>query len=271
MTSTPAADPAIVFIHGIGLGSWLFEAHFKAWFAARGWQVYCVNLPGHVATATAAEKRAVTIDSCVEHVEQVLRTQVSPAEAPRPYVLVGMSMGGAVCQRLLAKGGLTNGGLRAVVLLSSVPPQHNLTFSLRLFQRLAVSMPAVLVDFFRGEVHPALMFSPESLQCMAETDVNRYRNQILTGFTQLEREIFFADLLPAAMPLPCPLKIIGGEKDALFPPDVTHFTAAFYGGTAEILPDLGHFIPVEYHYQQGIEAIVRFLAEVMNTQVISRY
>ena len=253
---------SIVFIHGIGLGAWIFEPYFKPWYEAQGFKVHCVNLPGHFPEVTDTEKQSITLDSCVAYVEQYLRTHVSASQTASPYVLVGMSMGGAICQRLLAQG-FVDDALRGVVLLSPVPPQHNLTFSLRLFRRLAESNTDVLIDFFRGIIHRKLMFAPASLSHMSDSEVVHYLDKMLSGFARLEHEIFFSDLLSERISLPCPIKIIGGEDDLLFTPDVVHFTAAFYRQSAEILSGLGHLIPFETNYQKGLDAIDRFIAEVM--------
>ncbi|UAA37457.1 alpha/beta hydrolase [Paraneptunicella aestuarii] len=248
---------SIVFIHGIGLGKWMFEEYFVPWYESQGYEVHALDLPGHSPQSTASERQGITLDICVQYVADYLSQNVHS-----PFVLVGMSMGGAICQRLLA-GGFADPNLRGVVLLSSVPPCHNLTFSLRLFRRLAQSNSEVLIDFFTDKVNSKLMFAPETLSSLSEQQIQGYLDRIVKSFPMLEFEIFFKDLLSKPFTPPCPMKIIGGEDDLLFTPDVIEFTASYYSKKAEILPGLGHLIPFETNYQRGIDAIDRFLTEVI--------
>jgi pimeloyl-ACP methyl ester carboxylesterase len=249
-------NKALVFIHGIGLGEWIFQENFVPHYRAQGYEVHTFNLPGHAAQTSEAEKQRITLETCVHFVEQYLTANLAV-----PYVLVGMSMGGAISQRLLARGSAGR-NLRGLVLLSSVPPANNLVFTLRLCRKLALANPQVLVEFFSEKLNPQLMFSPETLSRFTRERTADYLGRILKGFSRLEFEIFFQDVLPATLTPGVPLKVIGGEDDMLFSPEVTRFIAAYYSGQAEILPGLGHMIPIEPNYRHGIQAIDSFLQEV---------
>jgi pimeloyl-ACP methyl ester carboxylesterase len=74
--------------------------------------------------------------------------------------------------------------------------------------------------------------------------------------------VFFQDLLKSPLITNLPIKVIGGEDDLLFSPEVIQFTASYYSLRAEILSGLGHMIPIESNYQKGINAIDSFLNEV---------
>lgn len=238
------------------MGEWVFQENFVPYYRSRGYEVHTFNLPGHADGTSEADRQKVTLDTCVRFVEQYLTTKLSSF-----YVIVGMSMGGAICQRLLAQGfDLRN--LRGVALLSSVPPSNNLIFTLRLCRRLALNDPQALVEFFSDRVTPRLLFSSASLSSMPEEKTGSYLHKILKGFSRLEYEIFFQNLLAGTSKTDLPLKIIGGKDDMLFSPEVVQFTASYYSRQPEILPGLGHMIPVEPGYARGIQAIDSFLEEV---------
>jgi|GEM_PF-4124219 len=247
---------SVVFIHGLGLGDWVFRENYQPYYQALGYEVHTVNLPGHTGDATMADRQRVTLDACVNFVHDYLQTRVSG-----PYVLAGLSMGGAICQKLLDKK-LYDHNLKGVVLLSSVPPANNLIFTLRLCKQLALSDSQVLVDFFTDNTNQKLMFSPQNLAAMPQTQIQGYVGKVLKGFSRLEYELFFQDLVSGARVPEVPLKVIGGEQDMLFPPEVVRFTAAYYSQQSVIIPHAGHLMPIESNYKQGIHAIDSFLKEV---------
>lgn len=249
-------NKSLVFIHGIGLGDWVFQENFVPYFESSGFTVHNVNLPAHEASSTSLERQKISLDYCVNFLDEFLTKEVNNS-----FVLVGMSMGGAICQRLLSRG-YSNQNLKGLVLLSSVPPASNLPFTLRLCRNLALTKPELLVDFFSGKTNFELFFSPQSLEAMSTDKIKYYRDKVLTGFSRLEYEIFFQDLMRKPLKIDIPLKIIGGEDDLLFPPELMQFTASYYSQKAEILPGLGHMIPIEINYSKGIKAIEQFLKEV---------
>lgn len=249
-------NQSIVLIHGLGLGEWIFQEHFVPHYRSQGYDVHTFDLPGHAPHSTANERQRITLESCVRFVEEYLEANI-----PFPFVIVGMSMGGAICQKLLEKG-YSNRNLRGIVLLSPVPPANNQVFTLRLCRKLALTDPQVLIDFFSEKPNPRLMFSPETLSGFSADEIESRLRKIVNGFPRLEYALFFQDLVARPFPINVPLKIIGGEDDQLFSPEVVDFTASYYSRRAEILPGLGHMIPVEYNFRYGIHAVDSFLNEV---------
>lgn len=247
---------SIVFIHGLGLGEWIFQEYFVPYYRSRGYEVHTFNLPGHTRQSSEAERQRVTLDACVHFVEAYLNARLF-----QPYIIVGMSMGGAICQKLLEKR-YSNENLRGMVLLSSVPPINNLMFTLRLCRKLALFNPEVLIDFFTEKANPLLMFSPETALRFSEERVGYYVSNVLKGFPRLEYALFFQDLVTNSFSIDIPLKIIGGKDDSLFPPEVVAFTASYYSQRADILPGLGHMIPIESNYLKAMQVMDSFLNEV---------
>jgi non-heme chloroperoxidase len=58
-----------------------------------------------------------------------------------------------------------------------------------------------------------------------------------------------------------PMLILGAQHDHLIPPAQVHMTAAVYGTTAEIIPDIGHGAMLERDWRGVAERIARWLAK----------
>ncbi|WKD49182.1 alpha/beta fold hydrolase [Microbulbifer spongiae] len=245
----------LIFIHGLGLGVWVFH-HFLPWFQRLGFITHTVNLPGHQPSATAQQRQQVNLEQCVNCVQQYLTQYVNG-----PYVIIGLSLGGAICQQLLVQNRLP-GAAKGVVLLSSVPPKNNLIFTLRFFQKLAHENADGLVDFFRNRINPIMMFSPATMRNISKQQQNDYMGKVMQGFSRLELEIFFQNILEQPCRAYIPIKIINGKEDPLFPPEVAQFTAACYQQKAEIVVDSGHLIPIAHNHQIAMQTIQRFIREV---------
>lgn len=76
-----------MFIHGSGNGGWCWDK-VTALLTQAGHEVIAPDLPGHGNDKTPV--REVTLQSCVDHVVQILDTQL------KPVILVGHSTGGLV-------------------------------------------------------------------------------------------------------------------------------------------------------------------------------
>jgi pimeloyl-ACP methyl ester carboxylesterase len=245
----------LVLVHGLGLGGWVFNENYAPYFRAQGYKVIVINLPGHSANSDAHLRQHMPLQQCVNHVEEVINNLSDP------FVLLGMSLGGGICQRIMAENE-SRQNLKGAVLLSSVSPVNSLVFTLRMCQKMAVKAPNILVDFFRNVTNKHLVFSDTTFKEISSKSIDQYISQIIPGFSLLEYEVFFQDLFKQAPKIDLPLRVIGGEDDALFPPEVTKFIGSYYNTTPYILPGLGHMIPIESNYMKSIEVIEPFLREV---------
>lgn len=244
----------IVLVHGLGLGSWIFDEHYVPFFKSQGYEVVVVELPEHTSTSSQTARQQLSISRCVDHVKQQC------SKITGDFVLIGMSLGGGICQHIASeKGAFAN--LKAVVLLSSVAPINGLIFSLRMCQRMAKSDPKVLSDFFCNVTNERLVFSSYSLKTLSQERVQSYVDKILPNFSLLEYEVFFQDLFKSPVEISLPMCVIGGEDDALFPPEVTRFIGSYYNVDTHILPELGHMIPIEPKNNNSLNIIEQFLRE----------
>lgn len=96
-----------VFIHGSGNGGWCWDK-VTALLTQAGHEVIAPDLPGHGNDKTPV--REVTLQSCVDHVVQILDTQL------KPVILVGHSTGGLVITQTAEQ---RPGMVKALVYLSA--------------------------------------------------------------------------------------------------------------------------------------------------------
>ena len=113
MPSSISSSPAVVFIHGIGGSSRVWDPQ-SATFAAAGFAPLAVDLPGYGARPPA---QAMDFDGLAMDVERT----VAESGLDRP-ILVGHSMGGMVAQTMLRR---SPDGYRAAVLACTSPAFGN--------------------------------------------------------------------------------------------------------------------------------------------------
>ena len=103
--------PPLLFVHGGYCDAWCWEPYFLPWFAARGWPAHALSLRGHGNSGGQETLFVTGIDDYVADVEHVA------GQLGAPPVLIGHSMGAAICERMVATR-----PVRGAALLAPVPP-----------------------------------------------------------------------------------------------------------------------------------------------------
>ena len=103
--------PPVILVHGAWHGVWCWQGNFLDFFAANGFETTAVDLRGH---GGSEPQKAMRWNRISDYVDDVLSV-VEGFE--QPPIVIGHSMGGFVCQHLMAR---TN-HLSGVGLLASVP------------------------------------------------------------------------------------------------------------------------------------------------------
>jgi pimeloyl-ACP methyl ester carboxylesterase len=96
LPDSDAGRPPLLFVHGLGHGSWCWE-HWLDGVAAAGYPAYAVSLRGHAGSSGRLGTARLS-----HYVDDVVRTALG---LPRPAVLVGHSMGGLVARSALHQAG----------------------------------------------------------------------------------------------------------------------------------------------------------------------
>ena len=242
--------PPLLFVHGGYCDSWFWDAHFLPWFARQGYAAHALSLRGHGKSGGHDSLFVVGLDDYAADVEQVM------AQLPAPPVLIGHSMGAAVCERLLATR-----PVRAVALMAPVPPSGLVGIA----GRLAAERPDTLMQL--------MQFDPTRLSVhVLETLRPYYFSDDVEPAILAEATRHFCVESPRALMdlslrlhwvLPergdTPLIVLGAAGDRICAPDDVHATARHHGVEATILPGLAHMMMLERRWETPARAIHRWL------------
>ncbi len=133
----PRSSPHIVFLHGNSMCKEVFHRQFDH-FAEGAWSLLAIDLPGHGASANAAEPAVqYTIPGYARIVKRLLKTM----EIERP-VLVGWSLGGNVAIEMAGRGL----DLRGLCLIGTPPVGPGPRDFAAAFQPSALASPAMRAD-----------------------------------------------------------------------------------------------------------------------------
>ena len=245
--------PPLLFVHGGYIDGWCWEPHFLPWFAARGWPAYALSLRGHGASGGKDSLFIAGLDDYVADVEHVA------GRLDAPPVLVGHSMGAAICERMMATR-----PVRGAVLLAPVPPSGLLPVA----TRLATAHPEHLAQF--------LGFDPTRL---SEATLTALRPFYFSDGVDAATLAAMADHIAAESPRAIldlslrlhwakperngtPLSVIGAEDDRICSPGDVRSTARHHGVDATILPGLAHMMMLEPGWEAVADAIARRFVSV---------
>ena len=245
--------PPLLFVHGGYTDGWCWEPHFLGWFAARGWPAYALSLRGHGASGGRDSLFITGLDDYVADVEHVA------GRLEAPPVLVGHSMGAAICERMMATR-----PVRGAALIAPVPPSGLLPVATRLAARhpehlaqlmgfdpthlTEATLTALRPFYFSERVEPAILAE-------AATHLNG----------ESPRALFDLSLrLHWALPRrgTSPVFVLGAEGDRIAIPDDVRATALHHGVHATVLPGMGHMLMLEPEWEDAAGAIAQWLGGV---------
>ena len=151
---------------------------------------------------------------------------------------------------------------RAAVLMAPVPP----TGTWGSIMRLALRHPEMFSEITRLSHHGEL--SPTSLSLMRDIYFSPVTvPEELLDFAHLiqpEPVRAISDMLVVGLrlhrPRPqIPVMVIGGERDAVFPPFATSHTALRWNAREICIPDCGHMLMLEHQWRAAADAVGRWL------------
>ena len=251
--AAPSHPAPLVFVHGAFVAAWCWDDYFLPYFAQRGFAAHALSLRGHGGSAGRDALAVSSMDDYEADEQRVLRHIGGHA------VVVGHSMGGMVVQRCLHK--LNAAG---AVLMASVPPEGLLGSSLL----LAARDPALF-----GEInliqysHPSFVtlhgvrraiFSEH----VADEEIGKHLARMQPESQRAVFDLSWPQQFFIGRAKGVPALVLGGEKDAFFPPDVVASTARVYGVTAEIFPGMAHAMMLERDWQSVADRIIGWLAGI---------
>lgn len=246
----PSKKPPLLFIHGGYVHAGCWDRHFLPFFAAHGYDCHALDLSGHGASEGRDHLDRFGLDDYLEDVTQVIDA------LDRKAIVIGHSMGSAIAEDLLVKR-----PVEAAILLSPVPTIGTSGAILR----LATSRP----QFFHEVSHLSqLEITADNLQLMRDIYFSpQMPVQQLLDFTSLIQEESQRAVTELALlgwkfePLRphLPMLVLGGEVDALFPPELLAFVARRWHADLQIIPDLGHVLMLDIKWETAAQALLAWL------------
>lgn len=243
----------LLFIHGICTAAWIWDIHFLRHFAELGYDSYALSLRGHGESEGSDKVRQFSLADFANDVEWAIK------RIGGPIVVVGYSLGGAVVQNYLRRGGRPAG----TVHLNSVPP-HGL---LRALAVMLIEDPQLAHELNRAitygvasvdiEVFERGLFSrppPPELRRIIEKQFNEVAQ---TASREAMGWVPFA-------PFPWNLQkllVIGGERDRFVPVADVRLTAMYYGTVSVIVPNGAHAIMMDVNWESAAAVIAGWLAK----------
>jgi len=217
------ARPTLVFIHGAGQTGLFWRSQLDAFGGVAN--TVALDLPGHGESAGPALKS-------VDEQAHALASWLRAARVPDP-IPVGLSMGGAITQRLL----LDEPGLCRTAARLSTGARLRVTHAI---------LWAVENDF--ATYVSAIEAAAVSQACREDL------GDIFADMARQDPEVVLADFLACDAfdvredlgRVEVPVVVIGGNDDLLTPPKIVGELAELLPGVRRVeLPDTGHLPPAE--------------------------
>ena len=192
LPQAPTEHPPIILVHGAA-NSGLVWTYWQRELATRGWPSYALNLRGH--GRNQIDLSRTTMHDYADDV-RTLVTQLA-----RPPVIIGWSMGGLIAMMVAARGGAA-----ACVGLAPSTPARQIDPSVTL-----------RTGEFGAEEYGITSLAPEDQPAMPDLDQEERAIALasLSQESRLARNERKAGVVIES--LPCPLYIITGTSDGLWP------------------------------------------------------
>lgn len=245
--------PPLLFIHGGYCDAWCWEPHFLPWFAAKGWPAYALSLRGHGSSSGAEALFVTGLDDYVADVEHVAGSlDASP-------VLIGHSMGAAICERMMATR-----PVRGAALLAPVPPAGLLPVAARLaamhpdyIPHMIGLDPTKLSDDLLRVLRP-FYFSDRVERAILKEALAHLNGESPRALFDLTLRLHWA--LPQGTT--SPTFVLGAVDDRIAIPDDVRATAAHHRVDPTILPGMGHMLMLEPEWKLAATALAEWLDSV---------
>lgn len=247
---TPHPTP-LLFVHGAWHGAWCWDEHFLGFLAERGHRVAALDLRGHGSSPGRGRFRTIRMRDYVEDVAEVAGTFDTPP------VVVGHSMGGMVVQQYLEDHEAPGG-----VLVASGPPRGVIGVTMDIARRHPLRFLRMNATW---SLYP-LVADPQDARALFYSDLLDEATALdYAARVQDESYLAFLDMLVLDRPRPhrvtTPMLVLGGSRDAIFPPPEVHATASAYG-TSAVMFDAGHNLMLEPVWPEVAATIADWVAKL---------
>ena len=247
-SDTPVAN-AILFVHGIWGGSWVWQ-HYVPYFIALGYPCYAMDLRGHGDSKPVVNVGKVSLEDYLEDVKRVVQILERP-------ILVGHSMGGLLVLKISEAYDPA-----ATVLVC--PSQSKGNFGppagaqLRFLGRHVIAL-------LRGEpIKPSRSEAERTaLNRLRDEDLDWVFRHSAPGSGRALREMILGRISVDPSRIRCPVLAIGASDDNTSPARVVERVVARYRGKYREYPNAGHMLPLEPEGMGAAQHVSSWLLKVL--------
>ena len=247
---TPTKKPPLLFVHGGYVDARCWGIHFLPYFAACGYDCTALDLSGHGESEGREWLDCLGLNDYLDDVVQIIE------RFKRKPIVLGHSMGAAVVERVLERSLIDT-----AVLMAPVPPSGTAGSVMNL---------ALKYPYFFSEITNVTKgrYTEESLPMMRDIYFSPgMESKALMQFSELiqpESQRAISDMLMLGwwfpqVPPEARVLVLGGELDALFPPDMIRFVALRWKADLKIIPDTGHAFMLDRNWKVAAERVVEWL------------
>ncbi len=241
----------LLFVHGICTGAWIWERSFLPFFAGLGYDSYALSLRGHGKSAGREKIRQFVLGDFADDVDWAVK------QIGAPVVVVGHSLGGAVVQNYVKRGGKAAG----IVLFCAVPPHGLLRATAVLLAQNPPLANELRKAIARGLQAADLEVIENGLFAHAPApELRRMLFERLDGIAETAGRQAFGWVpftpLPWSMPK---VFVIGGERDWFVPSGCVRMTAIYYGVRSVIVKNGAHAVMLDGNWRDAAEPIADWL------------
>jgi pimeloyl-ACP methyl ester carboxylesterase len=244
---------SLVFIHGICNAAWVWQRHFLPYFAGLGYDSYALSLRGHGGSEGREKIRHFSLNDFADDVQR------ASEQIGAPLVLAGHSLGGAVVQTYIRRGGKASG----VILLCAAPPHGLLRAAMHMQTQNPVLAHELRTALTRGirwanlDIIEKGLFAHAPDPGLRRLFFERMDDVAAEAARQAAGWHPFAPL-PWAMPK---LLVMGCERDWFVPAGDVRLTAIYYGVRSVIVKNGAHAIMLDANWQDAAGPMADWLAK----------
>lgn len=245
--ATDTANPPLLFLHGAFHGAWCWKEYFLPYFCEKGFPCYALSFRGHGESEAGGEFKAISLkDYLSDALEQLPLLHEKP-------VVIGHSMGGAIAQMLLHEH---SDALRAVVLLSSVPPDGLTKDILRLFFKHFGTM----IQMFTAnkDTYQAMLARLLFAQDMPVTTRQTYTALLQAESPRVWQEMS-KQIIPRSVHTDLPMMVLGSKSDKLISSASIVATGKRFHVEPITLEHLSHDMMIDPHWQDVADQVLAYL------------
>ena len=254
--------PIIVLVHGAGHTAMHWQ-YMQRLFAQAGYHSLAVNLRGHGQSEGRSRILQNTLQEYIDDVRGFLHEQVRP----RPYVLIGHSMGGYIVQGVCQQE-QDNTPLGVALLASTTPKLSKRVGTSPELILTLLRHPGAALHSFR--THDTLLrtaqqvrdvfFSPQAAHEMVQFCFEHMQSESLRPTQQFKQ---FPSPENGGPHPTVSVLIMGAEQDKMVPPQLVKATADAYGTTPIMFPRMGHDLMLDADHEEVAVALMDWIEHLL--------